>query len=139
MKLSKINNLFKPKKLMGTLIVLAIIYLLFTNFKGVFEGFGTGEPTTLLLLHMNGCGHCKKLMPEWDEFVRNNNNSGLVIKSVEMDEDPSLAKRYKVEGFPTILLLDENGEKIETYEGTRTSSGLSEYVNQLKKDKPKKP
>ena len=132
MKFSKIKNLLKPNKLIGTLIVLGVIYLLFTNFK-VFEGFGTGEPTTLLLLHMNGCGHCKKLMPEWDNFMRNNNNSGLIIKSVEMDEDPSLAKRYNVEGLPTILLLDENGEKIETYEGERTASALTEYANRYKK------
>lgn len=130
MKLSKIKNLFKPKKLIGTLIALVVIYLLFTNFK-VFEGFGTGKPTTLLLLHMNGCGHCKKMLPEWSKFERNNSNTGLVTKSVELDEDPSLAKRYKVQGFPTILLLDENGEKIETYEGERTTAGLTEYVKKI--------
>ena len=124
------KNLLKPKKLFGTLIVLAAIYLLFTNFNGLFEGFGDGgKPSEMLFLHMNGCGHCKKMMPEWDEFVRNNNNSGLTTRAVEIDEDPSLAKKYEVSGFPTILLLSENGDKIETYEGKRTASGLTEYAN----------
>ena len=121
------KNLLKPKNLFGTLIVLAVIYLLFTNFNGLFEGFGE-QPKEILLLHMNGCGHCKKMMPEWDEFVRNNNNTGLTTRAVEVDEDPSLSKKYQVSGFPTILLLGENGNKIETYEGERTAAGLTEYA-----------
>ena len=30
------------------------------------EGFKGRK--SLLLLHMEGCGHCEKLMPEWDKF-----------------------------------------------------------------------
>ena len=45
-----------------------------------------------------------------------------------MSEDPSLMDKYKVDGFPTILLLGENGKKLETYDGPRTADGLSKLL-----------
>ena len=82
------------------------------------EGFKGRK--ALLLLHMEGCPHCVKLMPEWDKFTEMNDTS-IATKSVEKDEDKSLVKRYGVEGFPTILLVDSNGDKIKTYNGPRTA------------------
>lgn len=91
------------------------------------EGFKGRK--SLLLLHMEGCGHCKKLMPAWDKFAETNNTS-IVTKSVEKDDDRALVKRYGVEGFPTILLLDSNGKKLDTYSGPRTTKGLLDYCQQ---------
>ena len=91
------------------------------------EGFkGRKE---LLLLHMEGCPHCVKLMPEWDKFKEMNDTS-ITTKVVEKDEDRSLVKKYGVEGFPTILLLDSNGNKLKTYNGPRTSQGLLDFCHQ---------
>ena len=91
------------------------------------EGFKGRK--SLLLLHMEGCGHCKKLMPEWDKFAETNNTS-IITKSVEKDDDRALVKRYGVKGFPTILLLDSNGKKLDTYGGPRTAKGLLDYCQQ---------
>jgi thiol-disulfide isomerase/thioredoxin len=88
------------------------------------EGFKGRK--SLLLLHMEGCGHCEKLMPEWDKFNQKNNTS-IVTKSVENDDDRALVKKYGVEGFPTILLLDSNGKKLDTYSGPRNAQGLLDY------------
>jgi len=91
------------------------------------EGFkGRKE---LLLLHMEGCGHCVKLMPEWDKFTKMNDTS-IKTKAVEKDEDSSLMKKYDVGGFPTILLLDSEGNKLDTYGGARTAKGLLDYCQQ---------
>jgi len=90
------------------------------------EGFKGRK--ALLLLHMEGCPHCVKLMPEWDKFTEMNDTS-IATKSVEKDEDRSLVKRYGVEGFPTILLVDSNGDKIKTYNGPRTSQGLLDFCH----------
>ena len=91
------------------------------------EGFKGRK--SLLLLHMEGCGHCKKLMPEWDKFAETNNTS-IITKLVEKDDDRALVKRYGVKGFPTILLLDSNGKKLDTYGGPRTAKGLLDYCQQ---------
>ncbi len=91
------------------------------------EGFKGRK--SLLLLHMEGCGHCEKLMPEWDKFDKMNNTS-IITKAVEKDDDRALVKRYGVEGFPTILLLDSNGKKLDTYTGPRNAKGLLDYCQQ---------
>ena len=91
------------------------------------EGFKGRK--SLLLLHMEGCPHCVKLMPEWDKFTQMNNTS-IITKAVEKDDDRALVKRYGVEGFPTILLLDSNGKKLDTYNGPRNAQGLLDYCQQ---------
>jgi len=91
------------------------------------EGFKGRK--SLLLVHMEGCGHCEKLMPEWDKFTKMNNTS-ITTKAVEKDDDRALVKRYGVEGFPTILLLDSNGKKLDTYSGDRNAQGLLAYCQQ---------
>ena len=91
------------------------------------EGFKGRK--SLLLVHMEGCGHCEKLMPEWDKFTKMNNTS-ITTKAVEKDDDRALVKRYGVEGFPTILLLDSNGKKLDTYNGPRNAQGLLDYCQQ---------
>ena len=78
---------------------------------------------------MEGCPHCVKLMPEWDKFTKMNNTS-ITTKAVEKDDDRALVKRYGVEGFPTILLLDSNGKKLDTYNGPRNAQGLLDYCQQ---------
>ena len=107
------------------LIGITVSMLLTTVSK--IEGFEGRK--TLLLLHMERCPHCVELMPEWNKFTKMNNTS-IQTKSVEMNEDKSLVKKYDVEGFPTILLLNSNGDKIKTYEGSRTAEGLLEFCRQ---------
>ena len=104
-------------------VICAFNYL--TSSQENFEG---GKK--LLLLHMNGCGHCEQLMPHWNTFEANN-NSEVSTQAVEMNENPALVKKYKVDGFPTILLLGENGKKLDTYNGPRTADGLSSYCDKI--------
>ena len=40
-----------------------------------------------------------------------------------------LLKKNKVSGFPTILLLDESGNKLKEYNGDRTAKSLEEFLN----------
>ena len=129
MKLSrKVSKCLKPKNLYKILLALLLLLLLFLLVKYLIksrEGFDGQK--TLLLCYMNGCGHCDKLMPDWDKFAREN-KTDILTKKVEVGEDSSLMKKYNVEGFPTILLLGSNGKKLDTYDGPRTLSGLKSYV-----------
>jgi len=92
------------------------------------EGLVTGRKE-LLLLHMEGCGHCVKLMPEWDKFTKMN-DTPITTKAVEKDDDRSLVKKHDVKGFPTILLIDSKGDKLKTYNGDRTAKGLLDFCQQ---------
>ena len=70
-----------------------------------------------------------RLLPEWDNFTKMN-DTNITTKSVERNDDQALVKRYGVKGFPTILLLDENGDKLKTYDGPRTVQGLLDFCHQ---------
>jgi len=107
------------------LIGITVNMLLTTVSK--IEGFEGRK--SMLLLHMEGCPHCVELMPEWNKFTKMNDTS-IETKSVEMNEDRSLVKKYDVDGFPTILLLNSTGDKIKTYDGERSSQGLLDFCRE---------
>ena len=68
------------------------------------------EQKSLVLFYAPWCPHCKSILPEWDKLVANNDNTNITIKKVNSDDNPELCKQYKIEGFPTILLIDSNGK-----------------------------
>ena len=46
------------------------------------EGFKGRK--ALLLLHMEGCPHCVKLMPEWDNFTKMNDTSITTLSLIHI-------------------------------------------------------
>jgi len=126
---------FNKFLLMALIIVLVYFagkYILnyFRN-QGLIEGYTNGNE--LVLCHMNGCGHCDTLMPEWDK-ASDENTTNIDMRKVEKDdsEASNLFKKHNVSGFPTILLLDASGNKLDTYAGERTKEGLLNYLNSKK-------
>lgn len=91
------------------------------------EGNSNGK--TMVLCHWKDCGHCKRMMPEWEKLEANHGTS-LTVKKVEKDEDPALMKKHGVKGFPTILLLDRSGNKIKQYEGERTFDAMKSFAEE---------
>tara|TARA_Y100000590_G_C15469894_1_gene919761 strand:- start:307 stop:687 length:381 start_codon:yes stop_codon:yes gene_type:complete len=120
----------------GLLCKIALLFLLYTILKKIFptfripyiEGFES-KPSELVFYHMDGCGHCKKMKPEWDQFVKNNTTS-IATRSVEQGEARDEVTKHGITGFPTLLLLDSDGNKLDTYDGDRTATALESYLNQ---------
>jgi thiol-disulfide isomerase/thioredoxin len=113
------------------ILVIGILYIASKFSKKCLNIEGFEGKKELLLLHMDGCGHCEKLMPHW-AAAEKDNDTDIKMRSVEQSkgDGPALCKKHKVSGFPTILLLD-GGEKVDTYDGDRTKSGLMSYLNNL--------
>ena len=112
-------------------IMLVIRYLLhlviYSNYLSSYlENFG--NPKELVYFHMNGCGHCKRFTPIWDEFSGKYNGE-VKLKKLERNEAGDMLDKYEIQGFPTILLLDEQGNK-RVFEGDRSISGLESFINQ---------
>ena len=102
----------------------ATVILYDVDYSPKKEGFeGQKE---LLLLHMEGCPHCVRLMPEWNAFTQEN-DTGIKTRMVERKEDPGLVSKHGVQGFPAVLLLDGRGDKFKTYDGPRTKDGLLQF------------
>ncbi len=122
------NNIVKAAicALIAFILLLFVLRLFLQGFNALTVKEGYTGASELLLLHMKGCPHCVKLIPEWQSFI-SQNKTGIKPRSVERGEDPALVKKYGVTGFPTILLLDSQGNKLETYKGPRTAAGLLSF------------
>ena len=105
------------------------ILLNWMNLLNGFETFDNNSDNELVLIHMKGCGYCVKLMPEW-EAAEKENKTDIKMRAVErtQDDGPALCKKHDIRGFPTILLI-RNGEKIDSYEGDRSKSGILDFLN----------
>ncbi|KAL8239370.1 hypothetical protein R6Q59_015937 [Mikania micrantha] len=73
------------------------------------------------------CGHCKKLAPEWKKAAKNLKGK-VKLGHVNCDDEKSLMSRYKVQGFPTILVFGADKDSPITYEGARTASAIESFA-----------
>ena len=73
------------------------------------------------------CGHCKSLMPEWIKVEKAlKTHPHVRVNTINSEENPHLAKREGIKGFPTII-LQTRGEK-KQYTGDRTAKDILSFV-----------
>ena len=96
------------------------------------EGFhDVSHGKRVILFHWKDCGHCKKMMPEWQRFQKlNANKKNISIETIEKDDAPELIQKYNVQGFPTIIAIN-NGKKVKEFEGERTVDDLQRFANSV--------
>ena len=130
LNVKKLTNPKKPKDFLKLALVGLAIYLVvkFIYKKVVREGLENGK--RLVFLHMDGCGHCEKFMPEWKKATKSNKTE---IKMVDYEsstpEGSKLAKDHGVTGFPAVMLLSETKKD---YDGERTEAGLLSFLESNK-------
>ncbi len=85
------------------------------------------EKKKVVYFYMNGCPHCDSFSPIWNEFTQ---NSPLTTHKIESADAGEMMGNYGISGFPTILLLDENNNKLKELEGDRTLANLNAMISQ---------
>ncbi|CAK9259751.1 unnamed protein product [Sphagnum jensenii] len=73
------------------------------------------------------CGHCKKLAPEWKTAAKNLKGK-VKLGQVDCDAETSLAQKYGVKGFPTIMLFAHDKQNPSLYEGARVAGAIESYA-----------
>ena len=105
-------------------VIMISLYFLFFRKNSSVENFG--NPTSCTYYYMEQCGHCKRFSPEWDTFVQTYTGP-VKLRKVDMSEAGDDLEKYNIRGFPTILIIDENGEYMD-YDGPRTSEALTKFL-----------
>lgn len=92
-----------------------------------------GSGGALVMFYAPWCGHCKRLEPTWDEFMRNfDGYNGVQVLKVNGDENPDLAQLHNVRGFPTIKFCPRGVRSAEgiVYDGDRSMNSIAEFLQQ---------
>ena len=98
--------------------------LTFTKDNFEAEALGADVPV-LVDFWAEWCGPCKMFSPIVDEFAEE--NPGVKVGKINVDEQPELAGRYGVMSIPTAILF-KNGEAAETLVGVQPKEALEELV-----------
>jgi thiol-disulfide isomerase/thioredoxin len=112
---------------------------------------GTGERPVFLKIYAEWCGHCKDLIPVWKSLCDDQEMKTADINFVAVEEkvlnsmkiSNKLAQKYRtmfgsVTGFPTIIYLDTDGNKVEDYKGDRNTEAMKKDIQEkLKANKLK--
>jgi thioredoxin 1 len=75
------------------------------------------------------CGPCKVLSPMLDQAAATRTNDIAFFK-VDVDKAPGLARRYKVEAIPTLVLFRE-GKVVNTIVGLVPKESLESHLDSL--------
>jgi thioredoxin 1 len=72
------------------------------------------------------CSYCKELNKETftDQNVKEKFAQKYVIVKINGDTYPDLTSKYKVYGYPTLVILDANGNEIKRQEGFVSATEL---------------
>lgn len=92
--------------------------------KNLFGKTVRRENVWVVKFYSSNCNHCHKMKKQYDLLGEKMN--GIVnVAAVNCDDDKlsSLCESYKVEGYPTILILSK--DKAIDYEGKRTAKSIS--------------
>lgn len=102
------------------------------NLRGTIEIEAFGGADTkgeFVMFYAPWCGHCKKLMPAFDQL--GSNFEGVTITKIDCDKNPDVAKAHGVQGFPTIKFFRNGMSDPQTYvvyDGERSVDGLKSFL-----------
>jgi thioredoxin len=87
-----------------------------------------GEQFIILDFHATWCRPCKMLAPHL-QALQNKYNGKLLVYKIDVDQEPELAKLFKVEAMPTIVFIDSK----TTFKTELGYKEYSEYEKMVKK------
>ncbi|ODQ82058.1 hypothetical protein BABINDRAFT_23667, partial [Babjeviella inositovora NRRL Y-12698] len=88
---------------------------------------------TLVEFYASWCSHCKRMLPQYEELAElfHSKTDNVQVVKIDGDKYGKYAKRYSIEGYPTIKLFKNGGlkpEDIIEFEGSRDMESMRSFV-----------
>ncbi len=74
------------------------------------------------------CGYCRRIAPMYDK-VAQQYEGRLVAAKINIDEEPELARRERIEVIPTLVLY-QNGEALGSLVAPESKGRIEELISQ---------
>lgn len=105
----------------------SVIDLLPSNFDQLV--LKSGKPA-LVEFFAPWCGHCKALVPVWEELATKFEfaKDKVTIARVDADDHKELGRRFGVQGFPTLKWFDGKSDEPTDYNAGRDLDTLSDFI-----------
>jgi thiol-disulfide isomerase/thioredoxin len=93
-----------------------------TTSYALFEGFENKEKPKVMLFHATWCGHCEQFLSSgiFDKVALNPSVKDVSFEKFDVDKNEDMREKYDVTSFPTILGLNNKGEKVP-FDGNRNN------------------
>ena len=87
---------------------------------------------SLLYFRANNCPYCKQMTPIVEEIERDyGQRLNVVYATVDEQEGKQLAREHGIIGYPAMLLLDSEGERVGLLHGVVPRPSLEGMVDDL--------
>ena len=120
--------------------ILIVLFVLLVLLRFVpqspFEGF-TNSSKRVVICKAEWCGHCKQAAPEFQRLVNASpitlaNGDKVNVTMLDADTDKAEISRYKIRGYPTILIMNGDSDQVEVeYPGERTYDSIIRFLNEM--------
>lgn len=102
------------------------------------ENLNTCEKTksshTIMFFSMETCPHCKDFEPIWQKFEAYAQSNDMLARNLCVTrvsaEDRDTCRKYKIQGFPTIFIVDNKSKAKTEFKEARTLDSLKKFVLQ---------
>lgn len=111
--------------ILGSLIITVVILAMMMGKKEHFE-----NQKSLEYYFMKSCPHCQDFNPVWEKLVVEIEKQKINVKTAKYDitgTDEERAKKFQVNGAPTILLVQDE-KLLKEYSGPRTVDAIIAFL-----------
>jgi thioredoxin-related protein len=94
----------------------------------------TKSQYTIMFFYMETCPHCRDFEPIWNQFESYAQSNDMLARTLCVTrvsaDDRDTCRKFKIQGFPTVFLVDNKSHDKTEFKGARTLDALKTFVLQ---------